>query len=386
MNSLKGRVVILSISALINSHPAASPAIADMIEAYPTINASTVMWVVSLPAITIVLFSLIYGSLVRFVPKRSLMIAAMALFILGGIGPALTDNFFMILALRGLLGAGIGFLKPLGTGLIAQLYEGEDRAAMMGWQSAAVNLGSLTFMLFAGLLAAIHWNYTFYTYAIGLVIAFLLITSLPEPEQPAQAVSAQKTMPRGIFFLTCSVLFYNLLFYSFMTNYSVMIRVEELGDTAQAGMGLTMFMVGGSLAGITYGRIALLTRSYTNAAGWLITGAGMLVTATSQVSGQAALGAFVAGSGMAITMPSYLIRVSIIVPPAAVAVAYAYLFGFLGIGQFVSPLFFDVLVDLLQQDIGRFPILASAVILLCGGLFAVMAVYRERLRLAGAKS
>jgi MFS family permease len=368
MKRLSMRAVVLSLSLLVMSPVAVSPAVADMIAAFPDTNPNTVMWVVTLPSIAMVIFSLVYGRLVKFLAKRTLVLIAMSCFLIGGITPAFLDNINLILVMRGIFGISIGFLMPLSTGLIADFYEGEDRASMMGWQSAVVNFGGLIFMFTGGLLAAIHWNYTFLAYLVGLFIAMWVFLRLPEPAKVSFSEAEKVKMPARLVTQIGGVFLYNLLFFALMTNASVLISSEGLGDASDAGTVLSMFAVGGFIAGVVFGKTVKIFGRFTNAFGWLSTGVGMMIIALSGGLPLIIAGAFITGIGLATTMPSYLIKVSLIVPASAISAAYAYVFGFVGTGQFISPIVFELIINLFGQEIGRFPILTSAVILLVTGL------------------
>lgn len=372
MEKLSMRAVVLSISLLIMSPTAVSPAVADIIAAFPSVSPVTTMWVVTMPSITMVIFSLVYGGLVKFLAKRTLIAIAMACFLVGGITPAFMNNIYLILAMRALFGAGIGFLMPLSTGLITDFYDGPDRASMMGWQSAVVNFGGLAFMFTGGILAAIHWNYTFLAYSIGIIVAVWIFIKLPEPVRNDPKTSEKAGVPRSVFPLIAGVFLFNILFFALMTNASVMISSEGLGETAQAGIVLTMFSVGGFFAGIAFGKTAKIFGALTNAAGWLATGAGMAVIAASHGIPLIAAGSFMAGMGMATVMPSYLIKIAVKTPAPAIAMAYACFFCFVGIGQFISPLIFDLVTGIFGQEFGRFPIMISAYTLLAAGAYALL--------------
>lgn len=261
---------------------------------------------------------------------------------------------------------------PMSTGLIADFYEDLDRAAMMGWQSAVVNFGGLVFMFTGGILAAIHWNQTFLAYSIGLPIAIWVLIKLPEPEKTTFTEGKSSKIPGNVYALIAGVFLFNILFFTLMTNTSVMISKEGLGDASQAGAVLTMFMVGGFIAGVAFGKTVLVFKNFVNAIGWLATGTGMLLIAFSHNLPLIVAGAFIAGSGMATTMPSYLIKVAVLAPPSAISVAYAYFFCFVGTGQFISPLLFELILPLFNQEIGRFPILISAIVLLIYGLVSLI--------------
>ena len=379
MEKISMRAAVLATSLLIMSPIAVSPAVADMIAAFPRVNPNITVWVVTMPSIAMVIFSLVYSRLVLFIAKRTLIAIAMTCFIIGGITPAFLNDIYLILAMRFVFGAGIGFLMPLSSGLVADFYDGEMRAAMMGWQSAFVNFGGLLFMFTGGLLAAIHWNLTFFAYTIGFLVAAWVLFMLPEPKKAVQPESGPVSMPYPVFALISGIFLFNILFFALMTNASVMISSENLGDASQAGTVLTMFSVGGFFSGVMYGKTAKIFKRFTNTAGWSFTGIGMLIVGLSSYLPVIIVGTFLAGAGMAITMPSYLIKISQEAPASAISVAYAYTFVFVGVGQFISPIFFDGLIRLFDAAIGRFPILASAAILLSVALLQLLLLaYKSR--------
>lgn len=368
MHKWSMRAVVLSLSLLILSPPAVSPAVADMIEAFPQVSPNIVMLVLTMPSIIMVIFSLVYSKLVRFTARRTLVNTAMICYIIGGVAPAFLDNIYMIILMRGIFGIGIGFLMPIATGIITDFYDGQDRATMMGWQSAAVNFGGLVFMFGGGLLAANNWQNTFYIYLIGLAIAIWVFLKLPEPQVAAQEKGIKIKLPLPVIYQVLGIFVFNMLFFTIMTNSSVMISNEGIGTTSEAGTVLTLFMIGGFGAGLVFGKTVNIFRRLTTAAGWLFTGAGLLIIGLSYSLIPIAAGAFFAGFGMATTMPSFLIKISTVAPVESVSVAFGFVAVAVGTGQFISPILFDLINRLFNQEIGRFPIFTSAILLIVGGI------------------
>ncbi len=358
------KAVILAIPFLQMSATAISPALADIMADYPHISANMVTWMVTLPSFTSVIAALILSRLVTFMTKRSLLMIALGSFLIGGIVPYFIDNFYLILVFRAVFGTSIGFLMSLSPGLVTDFFDGEERAAMMGNQSAAVNLGGLVFMFFGGILAAVHWNVTFLVYLIGLPIALWIFLKLPEQVNFEQEHKEKINLPVKVYILLGGVMLFNTLFFSLMTNASVMISAEKLGDTTQAGEVLTFFTVGSFLAGMFFGKTYKTFSSYTTAFGWLCAGTGMLIAGLSHNLILIIIGSFLTGAGMATTMPSYLIKLSHSAPPNAVSIAFAYTAVAAGIGQFLSPYFLGIFNLIFSREIGRFPILVSSIILL----------------------
>ena len=358
------KAVILAIPFLQMSATAISPALADIMADFPHISANTITWMVTLPSFTSVISALVLSRLVTFMTKRTLLMIALGSFLIGGVVPYFIDNIYLILALRAVFGTSIGFLMSLSPDLVAAFFDGEERASMMGNQSAAVNLGGLFFMFFGGILAAIHWNATFLVYLIGLPIAFWIFFKLPEPKRIKREHKGKNSLPVKVYILLGGVMLFNTLFFSLITNASFMISAENLGDTTQAGEVLTFFTVGSFLAGLIFGKTYGAFSNYTTAFGWLCAGTGMLTVGLSHNLTLIVIGSLLTGAGMATTMPSYLIKLSHSAPPKAVSIAFAYTAVAAGVGQFISPYFLGIFNLIFSREIGRFPILVSSILLL----------------------
>jgi len=69
------------------------------------------------------------------------------------------------------------------TALIADYYDGERRAALMGLQGSFMAFGGVFFLAASGLLAEIHWRAPFAIYLTSLALLPLVITQLYEPQR-----------------------------------------------------------------------------------------------------------------------------------------------------------------------------------------------------------
>lgn len=62
MNRILLKTAVLSISLLLLAATAVSPAIANISAAFPSVSTQTIMLLVSLPSMTMVLTSLVFGT------------------------------------------------------------------------------------------------------------------------------------------------------------------------------------------------------------------------------------------------------------------------------------------------------------------------------------
>ena len=109
---------ILSLSLLtVMAGAAVAPALGTIREHFSDSPDTVVQLIISMPALFIFLTSFIFPSFCKKYGLRTLVMTGLALYIIGGCGAALFDNIWIVLVFRALVGAGVGFIMPLSTGL-----------------------------------------------------------------------------------------------------------------------------------------------------------------------------------------------------------------------------------------------------------------------------
>lgn len=138
-------IAVMSVFFIAMGIGTITPAIQSIAEAFPEIGFSTILLVSTLPSLFIIPSTYIAGMVVGTkVGYRPLLIAGVLLFSLAGAAPyILTSSFAIILVTRALFGIGLGVIMPLGNALILSLYEGQERANMLGLSGVVMNLGGI---------------------------------------------------------------------------------------------------------------------------------------------------------------------------------------------------------------------------------------------------
>ncbi|EGO62521.1 MFS transporter [Acetonema longum] len=371
------KAAVLSISLLLLAATAVSPALANIGAVFTEASPRTIMLLVALPSMTMVLASLLFGKLSEWATRRELTNAAMVLFLIGGVTPYFMDDLTLILGMRAILGLSLGMIFPLSLVLIADFFSANERVAVMGLQSVFVNAGGIIFPLAGGILCVADWHNTFLAYLFGAVIFAFVYFYLPEPPKAAAAgesgQAARKVpLPGRVYFVEGIVFFYNLLIFAFFTNVAIQVVGEDMGNAASAGYALTLFTGGGVLAGLVFGRIMQIAGNFTIAAGWLVTAAGLAIISGVHDFNLLLLGCFIGGFGFSTTCPALFVTLSLITPPARVALSLPLASAAGGIGQFAAPFVFEAVNALFGQHAGRFPLLVSAAVLAAGGLLLAL--------------
>jgi MFS family permease len=221
---------ILSVSLLtIMASAAVSPALAQIRAAFPGVSPTTVKLILTLPSLMIIPFSLLSGWLSARVPKRSILLVGLLIYAAGGVGGAAARSIRELLALRCVLGVGIGLIMPLSTTLIADFFSGPARTRMMGLSGAVTNVGGVIFLSAAGWLACTSWRLAFSVYALALVTMFMVAFWLPEPPRAPRAARTSKVgLPAAVFACTALGLLMMAAFYAVPTNLALFESREDL--------------------------------------------------------------------------------------------------------------------------------------------------------------
>lgn len=146
---------------------------------------------VSMHCLTIALFSPPLGIVADRIGRLQVLIPSLILYALFGVAGAFMQDFWFLLASRGLMGAASGGIAAASLGLLGNMYEGEERSQALGLATSTLTLTGIAFPLLGGWVGATHWQYAFYLYGLGLPLAGLAAFSLRE-KRPTQAKSSKK--------------------------------------------------------------------------------------------------------------------------------------------------------------------------------------------------
>ena len=345
---------ILSLSLLtVMSGAAVAPALARIAEAFPETGDTSIKLILTTPAIFIIVFSLLSGKLAARISKRLILAAGLLLYIVGGVGGGLADRFDFLLVCRGVLGAGVGLVMPLATGLIADFFSGDEKARMLGFSTAASNLGGIIATLASGLLAALGWRYSFSVYGLGVIVLILVLAFLPEPKRPEAMASGRVKLPFAVYAWGAGVFAMMLAFYAIPVNIAIFLDHNALGGASKAGLAMSATTACGFVAGLTFARIKNLTRTLLPVVLLAAIALGYLLLSQASALPEVLVGVGMVGIGMGWTMPALFngathaggkgtgVQVMAIVTSLAFA------------GQFLSPVILGLFDGLSSADPAR---------------------------------
>lgn len=256
---------ILSMSLLtVMAGAAIAPALGVIKEHFSTSPALLVQFIVSIPALLIIITNLFFLDISRHFGTRQIALAGLMLYVLAGAGCFLADDIYLLLTLRALLGVSVGLVMPLSNGLLAYYYPPEQQAHLMGLSAAMNQMGGVVATLLAGLLAGIGWQWAFLVYLLGVFAIVMVVRYLPDEHLGSANKRGIPFQPRQLLKFHPSVngmLLLMMIFFIYPTNFA--ITAHE-----QMGLGLhttTLIMVGLDLiaffAGLVFGQLMQIFRT-----------------------------------------------------------------------------------------------------------------------------
>lgn len=361
-------VAIMSITLMAMGFGTITPAMQSIIEAYPEVPYTTIIYVSTLPTLTLLPASLITGAIAgKKVKFKTLALLGSALFVLAGCAPAIiNDSFTYVLISRAIFGISLGIVAPLGNAIIFGIYEGDKRASLVGTGTVVMNLGGILLQMLGGTLAGIQWNYCFWGHALGVLSFIIILLFLPEPpkseQSQGQIKNGQKIKLSGKVWVV-SILFalVGLLNFPTMMNMSTILVERNIGNAAVAATVLSLFTVGGMIGGAIFGKVFKVTKRYVISVGCGLMGVGVSLILIAQNSVVMMIATTLMGIGFSIIMPSIFMIIGMIVQPSQNAFAISLATGISNFAGFLST-YWILAIKFITGDGIYIPITLEAII------------------------
>ena len=331
-NNYKGgfisTIAIMSIALLGMGFGTITPAMQSIIQAYSDVPYTTIIYVSTLPTLTLLPASLITGAIAgKKVKFKTLALLGSLLFVLSGCAPAvINSNITYVLISRAIFGISLGMIAPLANSIIFGLYEGEKRASLVGTGTLVMNLGGILLQMLGGTLAGIKWNYSFWGHALGIVSFIVILLFLPEPPKPEEVneegnMGKKEKLNGKVWVISILFALINILNFPTMMNMSTILVERNIGDATVAATVLSLFTVGGMLGGAIFGKVFKVTKRYVIAVGCGLMSVGVIFVVIGKSLIVMIIGTTLMGLGFSIIMPSIFMIIGMIVTPLQSAFA-----------------------------------------------------------------
>ena len=312
----KGALVTLVAIALFNcmGGAAVAPALPAISEAFPGSSETLVSLIITMPSLAVAISGLFVGAIADKVGKARTLAAALVLFTASGLSGVFLPTVETILVGRFLMGIGIAGISAASTALVSDYYDGDMRAKVYGWQSAATGASVLLLETTGGFLALLGWRVPFFVYAVGIPLLVMTCLFIREANRAGDAaheepgrVSAEGRDSREARFVlaVCLVTVFLIQVMSFLVPSKMPYLVASFGgDSAVSGLFLGAMGIANIGMSLVFPRLqarfkrsALLTVSFIA----LVASAVLLGLSTGLLT--VLVGTIASGAGVGLAMP-----------------------------------------------------------------------------------
>ena len=383
-------VSILSIMAGTSLAPAL-PIIQDAFAGQANVEMLTRL-VQTTHALFIVLAAPLAGAAADRFGRKKLLVFALGLYAVSGVSGYFAGSLASLLAGRALLGVAIAISATTATALIADYFEGPERASLMGLQMASTTVGAVICLALGGYLADIGWREPFLIYLFAALLLPLAILVLSEPAHHG-------TPHRGAANIAGRWLIGIVLVVAFLGSvamYSIAVQVpfylREVFHLGGFGTGLVIASgtVFATLASLGYAR----TRRHAQypglfAASFLLMGVGFLLVGWADSVPMVIAGLCMTGASTGLQMPTLNNWLADLAPTTVRGKVLGALTTALFLGQFVSPLVLTPLLARLSYSaffaaLGLAALMLWLVLLAARGVLTQLSAETERQARSGA--
>ena len=366
--NVKTKIAIFIMSLFLQAMNTIALALSGIAQAFPEASVASVQMVLTLATLVSIAGNVLCGKLAAVTTKKKMVIIFSLLLIVGALFSNLAANSIAALyAGSAIIGLSAGLLIPVTTALIAEHFEGTERAAVIGQQTLFVSVGAILLNMVAGILAVSNWRNVYFVFLSSIVVIVVALFMLPKgvvekADDSAEAVGKPKAGYSAFVILPFVQAFlFGIGWTTFMTN--ITMYVDELG--MDPGMS-TIFTMAQSAAGAVIGlclsfvmrksgKYCFVLALALGAAGlWLMSAAGsvpLLLVATLFL-----------GMGFGLFMPSGYTLIPSVVNPAAITMSMSLFLASFQVGAFVNPYIVTVAAGLLSETVSARFLVAAVVI------------------------
>jgi MFS family permease len=319
----------------------AAPAVKLLAVAFPDTNSLLIQWVVTLSSLFILPTLFMAGFLSRRFSRKNILIIGLLLYLIGGIGPAFSSSFSLILVFRAILGVSIGLISPTFNTLIAENFQGKERTRMMGSVTAINGIGGAIFLSIGGIIASYGWREVFFTYMYAVILLILVLLFLPKfPPIPTHEHGAKSSAKLPLFFYVVAIAggIHAMLYFLIPTNLSLYLTDNGIGSVSTVGYLSALSLIGVFISGLVITPLTQLVRKMLVPLALMVMAVGFLLISMAHSVWTAAIAVFLIGFAEGLFYPITFNKTAEMVPKGSLMTAISLLLSCIYTFQFLSPL------------------------------------------------
>ena len=148
------------------------------------------------------------------------------------------------------------------TGLVADFFEPEKQASVIGIQGAINGIGQMIMTFCAGLLAVSDWHNTFWAYSMGAIVFVFVFFNIPEPNKNQNAVRPSMenilTLSKEVWIIAALMAVFSICYISIYTYLPLLVAQSGLGNAAVLGTSMTLMTLSTFIVGVFFGKVSVI--------------------------------------------------------------------------------------------------------------------------------
>ena len=393
--SLITLLAIWSISA-ITSLPglAISPILGDLDKIFPHISDLEIQMLTSAPNLLIIPFVLLSGKITQSKGKIPMLVLGLCIFLACGILYFFAKSIGTLIIISCLLGVGAGLIIPLSTGLIADVFSGEQRTKQLGLSSSITNLTLVFATFIAGWLANFNWHLPFIVYLVPIICLalckFLTASNMKNNSNTVaspQAASSQAATVSPYIKAGQSInksLLFGIMMVYFFATYTGMIVTFNLSFVLQsyhlnsedAGTMISLLFLAIMLPGLFITKVIRVLSDYAIVIGFILITLGLFMIVFFKDIALIAVATFIIGFGYGIIQPMIYNKTVLTANIQKAVLALAFVMSMNYVALVTLPFIADFFETIFNDKTAIFPFLVNAI--MSGAITIVAFIFRKR--------
>ncbi len=388
MDRKKAAILALSLLTIICTDTVA-PLVRQISASYPQVSEALVKMTLTLPSLMMIFFGMIAGQLVKVISKKTILAIGLVLYSIGGIAAGWSGSFSEHLILRALVGAGVGLISPLITSLIADYYQGKERADMVGYTFAVSHFAAVITPPLAAYLGAENWRNAFIIFSVVPLVFLFTMIFLPGTSRRLQEDTKLEKAPIPMRAIQCAVIamLMMIIFFIIVTDLPYLVDTKEVASPILSAFGLSTFTMGCTIAGLTFSWIYLKLKKWVVPINLLVCGLGFMLITFGGSSALILSGLLSIGMGIGVLISLVTLLTTNSVGEADSTAAVALTSAGFSIGIFISPFFYTSLPHFGSGlETAEFNFLLAGVLFAMVGVITLVGVILKNKRFVSAET
>jgi len=248
-------IAVMGISSI-------TPAFPGIIR-YFGISTHQVGWLIAAFTLPGIFLTPVTGILADRFGRKLILVPALFIFGIAGFLCSFMRDFHSLLVFLFIEGIGASGLSSINITLIGDLYSGEKRTALMGYNASILSIGTAAYPALGGFIAVFGWQYIFYLPLLAIPLGIFVIFGLNNPE-PKEHQGIGEYFRRiwkninqpsvwGLFLV--NMLVFVLLYGAYLTYFPILLSERLQATSIQIGLMMSIMSLVTAATSSQLGRI-----------------------------------------------------------------------------------------------------------------------------------